>query len=127
ALQWLQRTPTPIGQQARWLDVLGEFDFRVLHRPGRAHANADALSRRPCKQCGAEVEAQTEQRLCNVQFAEPDSYSDWDKAKLAKDSENDTELERVYSWLKRGGPPPGWDDVLGLDPVTRMYWKQYDR
>ncbi len=47
ALQWLRRTPTPIGQQARWLSVVEEFDFEIQHRPGSRHVNADALSRRP--------------------------------------------------------------------------------
>jgi len=48
ALKWLRRTPEPIGQQSRWLEILEEFDFTVEHRPGTKHANADALSRRPC-------------------------------------------------------------------------------
>ena len=45
ALQWLRRTPEPIGQQARWLEILEEFNFDVEHRPGTKHGNADALSR----------------------------------------------------------------------------------
>ena len=50
ALTWLRRTPDPIGQQARWLEQLEEFDFTVEHRPGSRHGNADGLSRRPCVQ-----------------------------------------------------------------------------
>ena len=45
ALQWLKRTPEPIGQQARWLEILEEFDYTIEHRPGHQHSNADALSR----------------------------------------------------------------------------------
>jgi hypothetical protein len=52
ALQWLRKTPQPIGQQARWLEILESFQFTVVHRPGRLHTNADAMSRRPCRQCG---------------------------------------------------------------------------
>ena len=37
---------------ARWLEILSEYNFEVLHRPGVQHKNADALSRSPCKQCG---------------------------------------------------------------------------
>ncbi|KAL2087962.1 hypothetical protein ACEWY4_016790 [Coilia grayii] len=49
SLQWLIRMKEPEGQLARWLENLGEYNFRVKHRPGRHHANADALSRRPCR------------------------------------------------------------------------------
>jgi RNase H-like domain found in reverse transcriptase/Integrase zinc binding domain len=49
-LQWLYRTPEPIGQQDRWLDLLAEYEFDIQHRPGRIHNNADALSR-ICRQC----------------------------------------------------------------------------
>jgi len=48
ALSWLKRTLEPIGQNARWLDLLGEYDFDVQHRPGARHGNADAMSRHPC-------------------------------------------------------------------------------
>jgi len=47
ALQSLRRTPEPIGQQARWQALIGQFDFEMRHRPGTRHSNADALSRRP--------------------------------------------------------------------------------
>ena len=29
ALRWFQMAPNLVGQQARWLDLLGEFDFYV--------------------------------------------------------------------------------------------------
>jgi len=48
ALTHLLRTKEPIGQQGRWLDLLGEFQLTIQHRPGRVHSNSDALSRRPC-------------------------------------------------------------------------------
>ena len=40
------------GQLARWLEKLQEFNFEIVHRPGKKHSNADALSRIPCHQCG---------------------------------------------------------------------------
>jgi len=52
ALQWLRSTPEPIGQQARWCETLEEFDCQIVHRPGWLHGNADALSRKSCRQCG---------------------------------------------------------------------------
>src|ERR1043165_1249582 len=47
ALQWLRRTPVPIGQQARWLSIVEEFQLQIHHRGGLVHGNADAMSRRP--------------------------------------------------------------------------------
>eukprot|EP00731_Ephydatia_muelleri_P034012 Em0044g32a len=52
ALRWLRSFKDPQGQVARWLEILAEFDFDVIHRPGLRHGNADALSRIQCKQCG---------------------------------------------------------------------------
>ena len=51
SLRWLKSFKEPEGQLARWLEVLGTFDFDLQHRPGIKHANADALSRGPCYQC----------------------------------------------------------------------------
>src|SRR5271165_3571642 len=48
ALTSLLKTPEPVGQQARWLDLLVEYPMDVQHRAGKQHINADALSRRPC-------------------------------------------------------------------------------
>ena len=49
ALLWLRRIPEPVGQQARWLELMEEYTFFVEHRPGKAHSNADALSRIPAR------------------------------------------------------------------------------
>ena len=51
SLRWLKSVKEPEGQVARWLEVLDTFDFKLEHRPGVKHANADALSRVPCSQC----------------------------------------------------------------------------
>jgi len=34
ALQWLRTTPEPIGQQARWCEILEEFYLQIVHRFG---------------------------------------------------------------------------------------------
>ena len=34
------------------MEQIEEYDFKIIHRPGRQNGNADALSRRPCRQCG---------------------------------------------------------------------------
>jgi hypothetical protein len=48
ALRWLLDYKITEGQIARWLQLVGTYDFEIEHRAGRIHNNADALSRRPC-------------------------------------------------------------------------------
>ena len=47
SLAWLMRFRGIQGQLARWIEELSQFDMRILHRQGRKHSNADALSRIP--------------------------------------------------------------------------------
>ena len=55
SLTWLKRMKNPSGQVARWIEKLAPFDWKIEHRAGKLHTNADSLSRRPCdgscKQC----------------------------------------------------------------------------
>ena len=57
SLHWLFNWRNPEGQVARWLEVLGIFNFDIEHRSGKKHANADGLSRIPCSQCGDGIES----------------------------------------------------------------------
>ena len=45
ALKWIRTMEPPRGMIARWLELLSNFEFKVVHREGAKHANADALSR----------------------------------------------------------------------------------
>ena len=49
ALTSLMKTSQPLAQQGRWLDLISEYDFQIVHRPGEQNGAADALSRRPCE------------------------------------------------------------------------------
>ena len=51
AVSWMRSLKRPTGQVARWLQELCTYDLTIIHRPGKRHVNADALSRMPCKAC----------------------------------------------------------------------------
>ena len=58
ALLYLRSAKELIGQQARWLDFIEEFNFDFQHTAGTSQGNADALSRKhspsdtsSCTQC----------------------------------------------------------------------------
>ena len=46
-LQWLFSRSDLTGQSARWVLLLQEYEFNIVHRPGKTNANADGLSRMP--------------------------------------------------------------------------------
>ena len=46
AVTYLRTKKDLIQREARWIDLLADFDFSITHRPGRENL-ADSLSRRP--------------------------------------------------------------------------------
>lgn len=47
SLRWLHNFQDLEGQLAHWLEQLANFQYKIVHRPGKLHSNADALSRLP--------------------------------------------------------------------------------
>jgi hypothetical protein len=45
ALKGLMNNKVPKGRRARWVIELQQYDFKIVHRPGKENKNADALSR----------------------------------------------------------------------------------
>ncbi|KAL6459687.1 hypothetical protein MHYP_G00314460 [Metynnis hypsauchen] len=66
SLQWLMRFREPEGQLACWISRLQEFSFEVVHRPGRSHSNADALSRWPCVAADCKHCARAEEKSAEI-------------------------------------------------------------
>ena len=50
SLRWIFNFKSPQGQLSRWLEVLSQYHFKIQHREGKKHGNADALSRQYCGQ-----------------------------------------------------------------------------
>jgi len=46
-LEWLAMVSDASGRKGRWIHLLQDFDFKIVHRPGLRHTNVDALSRNP--------------------------------------------------------------------------------
>jgi hypothetical protein len=44
-LKWLATNLYPFGRRSRWMSMLQDFNFKIVHRAGARHANVDALSR----------------------------------------------------------------------------------
>ncbi len=46
-LEWLVIVSDANGRRGRWVDMLQDFSFKIIHRPGLRHTNVDALNRNP--------------------------------------------------------------------------------
>ncbi len=46
-LEWLATISDAHGRRGRWVGMLQDFSFKIVHRPGLKHTNVDALSRNP--------------------------------------------------------------------------------
>lgn len=131
ALKWLMSFREPEGQVARWLEELQSFNFTVEHRPGAQHANADALSRRPCALSGCSYcdrrdareaqlrgeEAAAEPKCCALQVM---GTGEW-----AARQEEDVDLRLVRQWVHSGQRPP-WEAVSGLSVATKGLWSKFN-
>jgi len=93
ALTHLRRTPEPIGQQARWLDLIAEFNFTIKHRSGESNKIADGLSRRVCEQncrhCARQFHVNAVRTVMEAVAGESNSGDDRELADV--DEEDDAE------------------------------------
>jgi transposase InsO family protein len=140
ALTWLNKTRDPIGQNARWLEQLGEFTFTIQHRPGQRHGNADALSRRPCplrspcSACRPEKE-QTPLQCRAVKhppttglFDEPAGHPpSWSIERLACAQASDPDLAPLMAIGFPHGERPPYSAVSHLSSTSKSLWYQWER
>ena len=145
ALRWLINFKDPQGQVARWLEVLGTFEFEVQHRPGIRHNNADAMSRGPCRQCGRDESTEcSELNTCLVvtrsqtrdEPAQPATQveAEWvpwtgegplSKENLQKAQADDPVISQLLSW-KESGKKPVWSEISAGSSALKAYWSQWD-
>jgi len=86
SLFWLCKRAEPSSQVARWLEILAEFSYRIEHRPGKKHGNADGLSRRPDEGCKQYLNIEKREggppRSELRTLAHPQIEYDWDQGQL---------------------------------------------
>ncbi len=50
SLEWLAIMLNGHGRRGRWIDMLHDFSFKILHRPRLKHINVNVLSKKPVGQ-----------------------------------------------------------------------------
>ena len=118
SLTWLRNFKEPEGQLARWLERLQEFDFEILHRRGRKHTNADALSHRPCRQCGRESHGE-EPAVSAVTLATPDPG--------LRKSQLEDKLIGPFLKAKEAKKKPELKNLQAMSPAARRLFQIWDQ
>ena len=140
SLQWIFNFWEPEGQLARWLQVLGQYHFRVLHRPGNKHLNVDGLSRQgPCHQCQRDfdepsvelkpvcpesIEIITRRTVTDIRTVT--LVPEWTANQLAVWQEADANLNPILSALKEQYRPTALE-ANGFSYATKRYLLEWER
>ena len=105
SLKWLMNFKNPEGHIARWIEFLSSFDMIIEHRPGKAHGNADGVSRIPCRQCGNCDKEEESNQCYNINQVTIDCTEDSVICDLATAQDENNDICLVKSWVKSGERP----------------------
>ena len=116
SLRWLYNFKEPERQITQWMETLAMYDFEIRHRPGKMHSNADALSRRPCRQCGiddtqimqrvtvltqSQDRQDTEQEYMSDENPEIQWISSIGSEALSQEQMQDKVIGQILKWRRR--------------------------
>lgn len=141
AVSWVRNLKNPMGQMARWLQEIENYDITVTHRPGSKHTNADAMSRNPCKVCtrqdkdqddqcntvrvitrGQAEENESNSRLRDVQFL----LEGWEPAEIRQKQLEDPTIGPILV-AKEEETRPAWQSISNKSGELKALWRQWDR
>ncbi|KAK8381290.1 hypothetical protein O3P69_018400 [Scylla paramamosain] len=108
-----------------------QYNYRIVHRPGRVHNNADALSRRPCEascsHCTAREPSPCEasspgapgvlDTVCRRLRVPANTAECNERWRVAQRS--DPDLAPVVRWLEASDERPSWQVVAAESPAAK--------
>ena len=104
SLLWLTNLKNPTGILARWLETLSQFQFKIIHRPGKLHANADALSR---------LSMMERPKICQI-------FS-MDSSEIDRAQREDLQLKPIFRALENNYKH-SHDELKTMSRATRFYF-----
>ncbi|GBM95150.1 Transposon Ty3-G Gag-Pol polyprotein, partial [Araneus ventricosus] len=128
SLRWLLNFREPEGQIARWIQRLQEYDFEIQHRKGTSHGNADALSRRPCKESckhctNAEKKFGMETDISVKALTTEDA---WSSSEVQKAQLEDPAIRPILERKLNSEDRPSWQEIVPESPATKRFWALWD-
>ena len=129
SLRWLLNFKNPEGQLARCLQVLSSYEMTIVHRPGRQHRNADALSHMPCTQCGFDPNWENTENLAqhvrNIQERKTQEV-DEKGVSISEKQQSDKDLTLIRKWVEKGEQPE-LKEITGESITVKSVWAQFDQ
>jgi hypothetical protein len=125
ALKWIHTLEKPTGMVQRWLEILADFDFEVVHRAGKAHANADALSRAPHIPADNIAEDISLGERISALLQALEGGSNWHPESIVQSQEEDADISFLFPFLRTKERPPN-SIVAGLSRVGKIYAGLFD-
>ena len=131
ALIWLHSFREADGVLARWIERLAAFDYTIIHRPGKQHTNADALSRlqpgqpEQTPECSETVATvQQSAAATNSNWCEPFSLLDLQQAQS-----QDADITIMIGWQQALLDRPRRSDIALRGASLRLLrlWSQWNR
>lgn len=121
-LTWLCTIKEPKGRTARWIMLLEEFHWSIVHRAGKEHGNADALSRRPHDKREQEsVHTLADDSLAKELAVGFEAAPEWSKEQLQQRQAADPTIAQVLECVT--GARPAFRGNWKKDPKLRQFWR----
>lgn len=114
----------PLDSKISWLERLADFDFQIIHKPGRLHSNADSLSRIPCQQCGLNMELITVTTAAIHEHILNNLNETKVETPLSQLQEEDDDLRIVRTWFLPNKNLPHLEDILRETEKVKRLWQQ---
>lgn len=103
--------------------MLGQYDFRIEHRQGKKHQNADALSRNPLLVPVTDQVIETNA----VDSGKQAWLQGCTAADMQSKQEADPNLKQMLLWKRDPAAQPTQQDLQGASKATKSLWTQWNR
>ncbi|GBN56996.1 Transposon Ty3-I Gag-Pol polyprotein [Araneus ventricosus] len=116
------------GEIARCIERLQEYDFEIQHHKGTSHGNADALSRRPCKEsCKHCTNAEKKFGMeTDISVKVLTTEDPWSSSEVQKTELEDPAINPILEKKLNSEDRPSWQEVAPESPATKRYWALWD-
>ncbi|CAC5425746.1 unnamed protein product [Mytilus coruscus] len=138
SLRWITKFKDIEGQLARWLEVLGTYDYKIVHRPGLKHSNAESLSKRPCVDCShcekVELKYGVYSTQCTVisdNKSKVSNSNSWinglSDSEMKCAQREDKNLALIINLMENSDHKPTWHEICSEIVVVKALWSQWKR